>query len=85
MIQKGYLDEKISRTVNLSSTYLATASFSTHVQFVDEIERQVGGIMNGRRMNGWQDGWLIFLPKKKKTCIHACIQQNDNEQNESGR
>ena len=56
MIQKGYLDEKISRTVNLSSTYLATASFSTHVQFVDEIERQVGGIMNGRRMNGWQDG-----------------------------
>ena len=79
------MDEKISRTVNLSSAYLATASFYSCP--VCRLDRKTGRWYNEWATNEWMAGWMtnLSLKKKKRACMHACIQQNDNEQNENRR
>ena len=73
MKQKGYFGwENITvRESTLISAYLATASFYSRP--VCGLNRKAD---NGRRMNGWLDGWLIFLQKKKRACTHIRMIMN---------
>ena len=80
----------MSRSGNLS-LYLHTLPqpHFTHVLQADQKERQIGGIVIGRRMNGWLDERLIFL-LKKRACLHIRMirnkmQEEDNIKNKTSQ
>ena len=58
------MDEKISRTVNLSSAYLAPASFYSCP--VCRLDRKAGRWYNEWTTNEWMAGWMTNLSSKKK-------------------
>ena len=67
------MDEKISRTVNLSSAYLATASFYS-CPVCTGLDRKTGRWYNEWTTNEWMTN--LSSKKKKRACMHIRMTMN---------